>query len=120
MSQDGKDGSTIPTTEKTQRIPAGEAGFLLVRRIPRSQVERIMDAAGLKFGDAGSAVRFARLVFCFAVVDGEVAGVSFAQQKHPTLGRIACNELYDAVDDDVIAKVVELATATLPASATGN
>lgn len=120
MDKEVPGAAAIPTTARTQRFEIIGRGELHVRRISRSVLEKLMDAAGLKFGDVASSARFARLVFCYAVVDSTIDGQPHTTESRPGLGAIAHVSIYDAVDDELIANVVEYATKPLPAEPRGN
>ncbi len=84
------------------------------RRLTRSQVGRIHQAAGIRVGDdrvnLGGLMIAQELIFRAAVTGAESvrgadgAAVPFRLVPHGDLGRIACVEVYDAADlEDVKA-----------------
>lgn len=104
---------TVPTARRTERVVIdGGKGALLIRRAKKTDVAEIMRVAGLTAGDTASDMRFTMMMFRWAVVDAQ--GVIDAETgeaaecgpvRHPVLGMIANEAVYNAVTNEVVLAV---------------
>lgn len=97
----------VPTTARPRRLELRGGGHVEVRRLRRSVRDKLLQVAQVKEGDAGSAARFLQLVVRTAVVGAQGLTdpdtgqeVPYSTERHPALGRIASEQVYDALQDD--------------------
>lgn len=100
-------------------VPLKCGGTAFVKKLRRSRLELVMEAARLRAGDQAAEMRFGRLIVCAQIVgaeglvnaDGEA--VRFASVKEGVLGPVASVDVYDALaEEDLAAIAAALAEPT--------
>jgi hypothetical protein len=88
-------------------VELSNGGTVQVRRIKRTTRDRLLAVAGVKGDDSAAAAQFLQLIVRTAVVGAEGLTNADTEQpyqfktvRHPQLGNIADEALYDAVPSD--------------------
>lgn len=117
----------VPVTSEPQTVKCASGAVLTVRRVKRSQIVRVMEAAGLKDGDKASEARFATLLVRTAVTAAEGLSdggkpAAFRTEHHAGLKQIMAADLCDLLADGDMAAVIAAATeqSSLSEDAKGN
>jgi hypothetical protein len=118
MNGDGK----IPTFGDRAEISLSRGGSVTVRRVGRLEMVKIARCVNYQAGDSDSEMDFGLHVFLMAVV--AITGPDLPatlRQRHPVLGDIAAEDVYNLPSDDECRAIVSFArTGTLTAEQSGN
>lgn len=122
--------SAVPTAAAGVKVDLVRGGCVFVRRIKRTEMQKLMAAAELDPAKVATAHLFLGLVCRWAITAGEgitdEAGESVSVKRargagrEAGLGEIACEEVFNALADDDVEKVRAAACDPLPEAAAGN
>lgn len=104
--------SQIPTVATPARVPLdGGAGYVEVRQPRRSELSKIATAVNYVQGNTASEMAFGIMLARVAIVHGDdVRGVKCGTTRIAGVGRAVSEEYIDALSEDELARVSEVAT----------
>lgn len=117
----------VPVAAKVVEVKLAGGGVAMVRRVRRSTLADIMEAADYKENSPAAQARFGELLVrrsvesYMNVADPETGEViANTRVEHKVLGPIASREFYDSIADADVARIIDAANGKLSEAAQGN